>query len=66
MFVLVILNKGFKRRFISTGLFSFVLAQVTRIFFFNRVETFVGFWKREFLGTFVRNHICFRPVAHKD
>ena len=48
MFLLVILNKGFKEqnRFliftpllalkesaISTGLFSFVLAQVTRVFF---------------------------------
>ena len=57
MIVLVILNKGFKEqnRFlifaplltfkenaISTGLFSFVLAQVTRVFS-SRVETFVRF-----------------------
>ena len=57
MFVLVILNKGFKEqnRFlifaplltlkesaISTGLFSFVLAQVTRDLS-SRVETFVRF-----------------------
>ena len=33
MFVLVILNKGFKRSVVSTVLFSFVLAQVTRVFF---------------------------------
>ena len=57
MFVLVILNKGikeqnrflifaplltFKESAISTGLFSFVLAQVTMVFS-SRVETFVRF-----------------------
>ena len=33
MFVLKILNKGLKECVISAGLFSFVLAQVTRFFF---------------------------------
>ena len=32
MFMLVILNKGLKVSVISTGLFSFILAQVTRVF----------------------------------
>ena len=65
MFVLVILNKGFKRKSHFNRFILFCLAQVTRVFF-SRVETFVRFWKSEYLGTFVRNHIYFRPVAHKD
>ena len=54
-----------KRKYHFNRFNFFVLAQVTRVFF-SRVETLLRFWKREYVGTFVRNHIYFRPVAHKD
>ena len=55
MFVLVILNKGFKRSVISTGLFSFVLAQVTR-FFFQQSGNICKILEEEILG-----YICEKP-----
>ena len=65
MFVLVTLNKGFIRK-CHFNRFIFFCFSSSDQGFFSRVETFVKFWKREYLGTFVRNHIYFRPVAHKD
>ena len=63
MFVLVILNKGVKRKF-HFNKFIFFCFSLSNQGFFSRVETFVRFWKSEYLRTFVRNHIYFRPVAH--
>ena len=65
MFVLVILKKGFKESAISTGLFSFVLAQVARVFF-QQSGNICKILEEGILGNIVRNHIYFRPVAHKD
>ena len=66
MFVLVILYKGFKRKCHFNRFIFFFFSSSDQVFFSSRVEIFVRFWKREYLVTFVRNHIYFRPVAHKD
>ena len=53
MFVLVILNKGFKRKCHFNRFILFCFSSSDQDFF-SRVETFVIFWKREYLGKFVR------------
>ena len=54
MFVLVILNKGVKGKCHFNGFILFCFSSSDQGGFSSRVETFVGFWKREYLGTFVR------------
>ena len=53
MFVLVILNKGFKSKCHFNRFILFCFSSSDQ-FFSSRVETFVNFWKGGYLGTFVR------------
>ena len=57
MFALVILNKGFKSKCHFNRFILFCFSSSDQFFFFNRVETFVRFWKGGYLGTFVRKYI---------
>ena len=54
-----------KESAISTGLFYFVLAQVTRVFF-QQSGNICRILEEGILGNICEKNIYIRPVAHKD